>query len=207
MLYFLTMKLICVDDDHPGLKKILKACGEAGESVGIEDVKSVEEAVGLFLAEGEDVAVFSFEEDPPRVNARTFGNFDLKKDGKTVYFHRSRAKEVLAYLIDRQGAGVSRGEIFAALYEDDIYDRARQKQFDVILRSLKDTLSEYEIEDILEADHGMIRVIPEKIDCDLYRFFDGDEKTISSYMGEYMSSYSWAMMTEAYLDQKVVLDR
>ena len=41
----------------------------------------------------------------------------------------------------------------------------------------------------------------DKIDCDLYRLLEGDADAINSYRGEYMSSYPWASLTEAYVDR------
>ena len=37
--------------------------------------------------------------------------------------------------------------------------------------------------------------MPERVDCDLYRFLEGDGEAVSAYYGEYMSQYSWAEMT------------
>ena len=42
---------------------------------------------------------------------------------------------------------------------------------------------------------------PEMIDCDLYRFLEGDEEAVNAYFGEYMSQYTWASNTEAQLAQ------
>ena len=44
-----------------------------------------------------------------------------------------------------------------------------------------------------------ISIRPELIDCDMYRFLDGDEDAINAYFGEYMSQYPWAVNTEAQL--------
>ena len=132
---------------------------------------------------------------------KTFGEFDLFKDGKTVKFSRSKAKELLAFLVDRQGSSVSRATAYSVIWEDDDYDRSKQKQLDVIIRSLKDTLKENAIENIIDIKGGQMRVVPENFDCDLYRFFDKDVNTINAYRGEYMSSYSWASLTEAYMDR------
>ncbi|MBR1759029.1 MAG: response regulator [Lachnospiraceae bacterium] len=134
------------------------------------------------------------------VEARTFGEFDLFVDGKPVMFTRAKAKELLAYLIDRQGASVSRKQVFAVLWEDLVYDRSRQKYLDVIIRSLRETLAEYQVEDLVQLEKGMLRICPEKLECDAYRFFQGDVEAINAYRGEYMSAYPWASMSEAYLD-------
>ena len=139
-------------------------------------------------------------EEEPHIRVRTFGNFDVMVDGKPVRFSRSKSKELLAYLIDRQGSTVTRAEAFSVLWESGLYDRSKQKQLDVILRSLKATLKEYSISEILDTGGGTIRVRPETFYCDMYRFLEGDINAINSYRGEYMSAYSWASMTEAYID-------
>ena len=141
-----------------------------------------------------------------RVTVQTFGNFDIFVNGKAISFNRSKSKELLAYLVDRHGSSVSRAEAFSVLWEDSIYDRSMQKQMDVIVRSLRATLQEAGVEEILEVQSGSMRIVPEKIDCDLYRFFKGDPDVVNSYRGEYMSSYSWASMTEAYIDRHITPD-
>ena len=137
------------------------------------------------------------------VEVKTFGNFDVMADGKIVVFNRSKAKELLAYLVDRQGGSVTRSEAFALLWEEGMYDRSMQKQLDVMIRSLKQTLESYGIGDILETQRGTLRLVPEKVDCDMYRMLNGDIKAINSYRGEYMSSYSWASLTEAYVTRSL----
>ena len=137
----------------------------------------------------------------PRVCVQTFGNFDLKVDGKTVLFGRSKAKELLAYLVDRQGSSITRAEAFAMLWEEGQYSRPMQKQLDVMIRSLRATLRDVGAEEIMEMRNGTMRIRPELLDCDLYRFFEGDAEAVNAYRGEYMSSYSWASLTEAYMDR------
>ncbi|MCR5097590.1 MAG: winged helix-turn-helix domain-containing protein [Lachnospiraceae bacterium] len=201
------MKLICIEEDHPGYKDILKKCrglSDVSEASGFSNGK---EALDWFLSQDSAMAIVDVDLDMPRIRVKTFGNFEIFVDGDTVAFKRQRAKEVLAYLVDRQGSGVSRAEIFAALYEDEEYDRSYQKQLDVIIRSLKETLNENGISRFLDTKGGLLRIIPEMADCDLYRFFKGDEEAKKEYRGEYMSSYSWGMMTEAYIDQSMILGR
>ncbi|SEF80138.1 Two-component response regulator, SAPR family, consists of REC, wHTH and BTAD domains [Eubacterium ruminantium] len=137
------------------------------------------------------------------VVVQTFGNFDVFVDGKMVNFSRSKAKELLAYLIDKRGSSQTRTDIFAVLWEEGIYDRSKQKQLDVMIRSLRDTLNEYGISDILSVEKGALRICPEKIDCDMYRFMEGDVAAINSYRGEYMSSYYWAEITEGYITRRI----
>ena len=132
---------------------------------------------------------------------RTFGHFDVAVDGQTVSFKRSKAKELLAYLVDRQGSSITRAEAHATLWSEGLYDRPKQKQLDTIVRSLRATLEEYGISEMFELKAGSMRVCPDTFDCDLYRFFEGDIDAVNAYRGEYMSSYSWASLTEAYMDR------
>ena len=138
----------------------------------------------------------------PKIQAVCFGGFDLIVRGEAVSFSRSKSKELLAYLIDRQGSSITRAEAAGILWEDAFYDRSMQKQLDVVIRSLRTTLVNYGIESLLEIQKGYIRIHPRMLDCDFYRFIDGDKDTIRSYRGEYMSSYSWAEFTAAYLEDK-----
>ncbi len=201
------MKLICINDDCPDIDSVMEAALSKNAVSPQTDFSNTRDALDWFFNQDKGLAVLDVNEERSRVEVVTFGVFDVFVDGEVMHFKRAKAKEVLAYLIDRQGGSVTRAEVFAALYEDVEYDRSRQKQFDVILRSLRDSLEEYGITYIFESEHATLRIVPGRVDCDLYRFFDGDENTIDSYRGEYMSSYSWAMMTEAYIDQRIMLRR
>lgn len=134
------------------------------------------------------------------ISAHTFGSFDLFVDGKPVVFTRAKSKELLAYLVDQRGAFVTRSAAATVLWEDEAYDRTKQKYLYAVIRSLKDTLAQYNAESILETKRESLRIIPEKIECDLYNFLKGDIDAVNSYRGEYMKSYSWAVFTEAKLN-------
>ena len=69
-----------------------------------------------------------------RVRMQTFGNFEVYVDGKY-----SRTKEVLAYLVDRQGALCTMAEIQAVLFEDEMGHESYIKS---LRRDLQVTLDE-----------------------------------------------------------------
>ena len=156
--------------------------------------ESLSEEIGYVLRDKKMTSAHIF--------VHTFGDFGLFVDGKAVSFSRNRAKEILAYLVDRQGVAITRSGIFTALWEDGSYDRSKQKELDVIIRSLKTTLDENGVGDILEMKSGTLRVCPEKFECDIYRFLKGDSDAINSYRGEYMNTYLWAMPMESYLERR-----
>lgn len=140
--------------------------------------------------------------NPTRIEVRTFGNFDVYVDGELVSFKLAKAKEILAYLVDRQGSGVTRAELFTTMWENRFYDRKMQKQLDVYVRSLRETLREYGADQMVEMKRGILRVNPDTFTCDAYRFLSGDADAVNAYRGEYMSSYSWASTTEGALSWK-----
>ena len=133
---------------------------------------------------------------------QTFSGFDVFVDGEIVAFSQAKCKELLAFLVDKQGNSVTRSEAFAALWEDRAYDRAMQKLLDNIIRSMRQTLEAYHIAEIFEMQRGTMRIRPEAFTCDAYRFFLGDSDAVSAYRGEYMNAYSWASITESYMDFK-----
>ena len=167
----------------------LRASGYLLKPVSLED-----------LREEVDYACSKKRERPTsHITVQTFGNFEIFVDGETLAFRRAKSKELLAYLVDRSGKGVSRAWIFSALWEEGVYDHSKQKYLDVIIRSLRDTLREAGIEEILEIKGGFLRVRPELLDCDLYRFLKNDPAAVNAYRGEYMEEYSWAVLNTEVL--------
>lgn len=138
-----------------------------------------------------------------KVSIETFGNFEVYSNGVQLKFNMAKCKEILAYLVDRQGSSATRAEIASILWEDRIYDRKLQKQLDVYIRSLRSTLEEYGIANIIERKRGTLRVVPEEFECDAYLFFKGDAKAVNAFRGEYMSAYSWASITEGIMFSKM----
>lgn len=122
----------------------------------------------------------------------TFGNFEVLLNGNMIPFSRTRSKEILAYLVMKNGTGVSRPELASILWENEYYDRGKQKQLDVYIRSLIATLKEYNIEKIVEMGGGTLRIVPDMIECDYYRYLAGDAEIRKNYVGEFMNAYSWA---------------
>ena len=134
-----------------------------------------------------------------RVSVHTFGNFDVYVKNQPVQFERSKSKELFAYLIDRRGAGSSTAEIAGILWED-VNDRKKIKSAtQTIIHSMVHSLRQVNIEDVLIKRWNYLAVDISKVECDYYKFLEGDAVAINSYMGEYMVNYSWAEMTTASL--------
>ena len=134
-----------------------------------------------------------------KLKIKTFGNFEVTIDGKPLDFKYRKAKELLAYLIDRNGATCSVGEIMAVLFEDD---DGHETYFKSIRKDLIDTLTRANCGDVLLLQRGMIGIKKELVECDYFDYLDGKITLGKAYHGEYMSQYTWSEITHAELDRK-----
>ncbi|MBO7253156.1 MAG: response regulator [Oscillospiraceae bacterium] len=123
---------------------------------------------------------------------KTFGNFEVFVDGQPLVFEREKAKEMLAYLVDRSGASVTTEQLAVVLWEDRVYDKTLKNYVSTVLGSLRKTLRKVGKEDILIKTRNHLSVNPEKINCDAYDFEKGILSAVNSFRGEYMVNYSWA---------------
>lgn len=130
-----------------------------------------------------------------RVRMQTFGNFEVYVDGMPLAFKYSRTKELLAYLVDRQGALCTMKEIQAILFEDEIGHESYVKS---LRRDLQFTLNEAGCGDVLVKQWGKLGVQPKAFDCDYYSWCSGHREGLT-YRGEYMAQYNWSETTNALL--------
>lgn len=138
-----------------------------------------------------------------RIKILTFGNFDVFVDGALLKFERKQAKEILAILVNKRGTSISYSEIASLLWEDEDYDRTKQKNLQVYIASLVKTLQSVDVKDLILKNRQGIILNTKIVDCDYYRFLEGDIRAINSFSGEYMSAYSWAEFTVGYLENQM----
>ena len=126
--------------------------------------------------------------------AQTFGNFKFYCDGSPVHFARAKAKELLAYLIDKKGAACTRGELLVNVFDDGSTggDQSLSQAYSVLSK----TLSSLGGGDIMIKSHNAYAVNPDKFGCDYYDYLNGDVKAINAYQGAYMANYAtWSDLT------------
>ncbi|MBR5796163.1 MAG: response regulator [Erysipelotrichaceae bacterium] len=133
------------------------------------------------------------------LTVKCFGNFEVYANGEKLTFKRSKTKELFAFLIDRNGAGVTVAEIGVAIWEDD-EDRKNQNYIHQLFRDLRQTLEVIGMEDVFERNNYLYSVNPNKIDCDYYSYLKTGKP---EFFGEYMSQYSWAEETCGLLWKKM----
>ncbi|MEG1981770.1 MAG: response regulator [Clostridia bacterium] len=136
------------------------------------------------------------------LKAKTLGNFDVfTPNGELVHFERTKAKEVLAYLVYRRGASCTIKEIAAALFEDEEYDKKQQNYLQKIISSLLHTLSAVGAEATIVKKYNSLAVDVSLLECDYYQFIEKNSSTINEYSGEFMSQYPWAEFVVGYLEE------
>lgn len=131
------------------------------------------------------------------LTVKCFGHFEVFRNREPLAFKRPRTKELLAYLIDRNGAGVSTKEICAILWEDGTDDVKNRNYLYQLMNDLKFSLKEVGAEGILVKRGTTYSVDTERIDCDYFSFLKNGKP---EFFGEYMTQYSWAEGTCGLLE-------
>ncbi len=133
------------------------------------------------------------------IRFQCFGNFEVFANGQPLSFKRAKSKELLAYLVDRRGSGVSMQEIISVLWEDAPESNSVKSNLRNLIVDIKHTLSAVNAENIITKTHNSIAVNRALVDCDYYDFLNLIPYAVNSYNGEYMLQYSWAEITTAAL--------
>ena len=133
------------------------------------------------------------------LTVKCFGHFEVYAKGEKLTFRRSKTKELLAFLIDRNGAGVTVAEIGVALWEDN-EDQKNQNYIHQLFRDLRQTLEAVGAEAVFQRNNYLYSIDPEKVDCDYYDYL---KKGKPAFFGEYMTQYSWAEGTCGLLSARI----
>lgn len=140
-------------------------------------------------------------EEKPRLCVSTFGKFSATVERRELKFERSKSKELLALLIDKRGAGLTNGDIEAYLWEDSLGEKRKNSYVQKVISALMKTLRQAGVEDVIDKHYNYIAIRPEKVQCDLFAFLQGDASAVNSYYGIYLEDYSWAESTIGLLEQ------
>ena len=133
---------------------------------------------------------------PKALTVKCFGTFQVLHKGVPLRFKRSKTLELFAYLVDRNGAGVSAKQICAVLWEDDLAESRHMNYFWQLLDDLRRTLKELEADNVLLKIGNRYALDMDKLDCDYHSYL---ETGSPPFRGEYMTQYSWAEDTTGFL--------
>ena len=130
------------------------------------------------------------------LSVNCFGNFEVYVKNEKLMFKRLKSKELLAFLVDRKGAGMTAKQICAVLFPDDSDDNKNAAYLRQLVMDLKNTLKAVGAENVLRHETPCYRVDTSLIQCDYLTYLETGKP---EFRGEYMMQYSWAEETCALL--------
>ena len=133
------------------------------------------------------------------LTVKCFGNFEVYTKDEKVVFKRLKSKELFAFLVDRNGAGMTAKQICAAMFPDDTDDSKNAAYLRQLVMDLKNTLKGVGAESVLCHETPCYRVDTGLIKCDYISYLETGKP---EFYGEYMTQYSWAEETCAMLQFK-----
>ena len=133
------------------------------------------------------------------LTVKCFGNFEVYAKNEKLMFKRLKTKELFAFLVDRNGAGMTAKQICAVLFPDDTDDTKNAAYLRQLVLDLKNTLKSVGAEAVLCHETPCYRVDTSLIKCDYVSYLESGKP---EFRGEYMTQYSWAEDTCAMLEFK-----
>ena len=165
----------------------LHASGYLMKPISVEDVQGEIDNIKGILRKEKPLTV------------KCFGNFEVYAKNEKLIFKRLKTKELFAYLVDRNGAGMTAKQICAVLFPDDSDDGKNLAYLRQLVLDLKTTLKSVGAEGVLCHETPCYRVDTTLIKCDYISFLETGKP---EFLGEYMTQYSWADDTCAMLQFK-----
>ena len=130
------------------------------------------------------------------LTVQCFGDFEVYVKGEKLVFKRLKTKELFAFLVDRNGAGMTARQICAVLFPDDIDDTKNSAYLRQLVMDLKNTLKSVGAEHVLCHETPCYRIDTSLIKCDYISYLKSGKP---EFHGEYMTQYSWSEETCAML--------
>lgn len=126
-----------------------------------------------------------------KIQIKCFGNFEIFYHGEPVKFAYQKSKEVVAYLVDREGSMVNINELNAVLWEEDHKSYLRN-----LIADIKNSLTAINCGDVFIKRHNECAIDINKVDCDAFEYKKDNPDAVRMYRGEYMIQYPWAVFKD-----------
>ena len=92
--------------------------------------------------------------------------------------------------------------MIGCLWPDEPANQQTKARIRKYVKDLRDTFASVGIEDIIRhKDRVGVGIDISKVDCDYYRFLEGDPGVTHAFNGKYMIQYSFAEETRAELNR------
>ena len=133
------------------------------------------------------------------LTVKCFGNFEVYAKNEKLVFKRLKTKELFAFLVDRNGAGMTAKQICAVLFSNNTDDTKNAAYLRQLVMDLKNTLKSVDAENVLCHETPCYRIDTNLLKCDYISYLETGKP---EFHGEYMTQYSWAEETCAMLQFK-----
>lgn len=136
-----------------------------------------------------------------RIRIRTMPELAVAVNGSPVMLGHNKPEELLALLIDRGAAGLTKKDAIDALWQGYSSDSS----YWTTMARLKKVLDEAGAADLI-LTRGQTKYLNTGIvTCDLYQMLQGDDAAIANYHGAYLAQYyaqyAWVRSRTAQLDR------
>lgn len=131
---------------------------------------------------------YPVESRNPDIYIQCFGNFEVFHKGEPVHFRYSLTKQLLAYLVDRNGADCTTSWMEAALFNDDDGHASYLKQ---LRKDLLDTFASIQASDLIRSGKGTLSINRNQVSCDYFDYLDGRSVRKGK---EYMLQYPYELL-------------
>lgn len=127
---------------------------------------------------------YPVEENNSPIYIQCIGNFEVFVHGEPIRFKYTRTKELLAYLVDRNGAVCSTAWIAAALFGDEEHVSYLKQ----LRKDLVDTFAALGFPEVIRSSKGALSINRNAVRCDYFEYRNGKR---SSMPDEYMTQFSF----------------
>lgn len=137
------------------------------------------------------------------IKIKTFGGFDIFDGERLIKFASTKAKELLALCVDKEGLSVGMGSAIAYLWGDKSPELGKRLYRDAVFR-LRKTLTANNLAHLIDVSRAKISInkLP-TLQCDVWNFLVDESDII--FGGSYMPDYEWSMETQYQLEN--ILER
>lgn len=136
-----------------------------------------------------------------RIQIYTMPELSVTVEGRPVVIGRNRQEELLALLVDRGDAGLTKNDAIESLW----YGYSSDNIYWTTMSRLKKILEDAGVSDLILTRGQTKYINMEIVECDLYRMLRGDREAANSYRGEYMKQYMdqfpWVQKRKEQLDE------
>ncbi len=130
-----------------------------------------------------------------KVKVTTFGRFEVYLEDEPLYFGNTKAKELFALCVHREGANVSMEQAIDYLWPERPYDERVKRLYRKSIGAIQDVLNQYGVPEVFVSNRGSCHIVKERLDCDLYEFLENDHIPALCFQkarAGYMIDYLWA---------------